>query len=52
MQGWVTQDNEVVFYTNDPAFPRPSSIRLLMNTWERGVVSGLDGQWRPVFGVR
>ena len=52
LQGWVTQDNAILFYTDDPYAPwQIRSLRLLMHTWERGVVSGLDNAWHPVFGA-
>ncbi len=52
LQGWVTQDNAILFYTDDPYAPWAiRSLRLLMHTWERGVVSGLDNEWHPVFGA-
>jgi hypothetical protein len=50
MNGWLTQDNEILFWTDSTLLPRASSMRLLMHTWERSVVSGLDASWRPVFG--
>lgn len=50
LQAWVTQDNAVLFYTSDTSVPRYQSMRLLMHTWEKAVVSGMDNLWLPVFG--
>ncbi len=44
LDGWVYQDNAIWFFGAVPMVLRYS-------TWEHGVVSGLDGQARPLLGV-